>query len=238
MLLIFINCLCYNKIQGNLDFKFLKNMKKLVKFFHEIGKLKKIPRKGWVLIGVKNPASIADHSFRLAIMTWILAKEKKLNVERAIKIALIHDLCELYAGDTTPYDPILPKDKKEWPKLFDKWPRFSKSKKNQNYLKKHKKERASLIKLISGLPPEIKKEILNLWFDYEKGRTKEGRFVKQVNRLETLLQAFEYGKETKRRPFHSWWVGSEERVDDPFLVKLMSEVAKKFYPKTKKKGKK
>lgn len=211
-------------------------MKKLVDFFHEIGKLKRIPRGGWVLIGVKRPASITDHSFRLAIMVWILAKRKKLNVERAVKIALIHDLCELYVGDVTPYDSVLPKDKKQWPKLFDTWPRFSKSKKKKNFLKKHKKEQTALIKLISGLPLATKKEILNLWFDYENELTKEGRFVKQVNRLETLLQAIEYGKETKRRPFKSWWIGSEERIDDPLLIKFMSELGERFHIRTKKKG--
>lgn len=169
-------------------------------------------------------------------MAWILGEKKKLNVERVIKIALIHDLCELYAGDTTPYDLVLPKNKKEWSKLFDNWPRFSQSKKVKIFQEKHKKERASLIKLISKLPPGLKKEIKNLWLDYVKGSTKEGRFVRQINRLETLLQAVEYGKETKRRPFKSWWVGSEEQIDDPLLVEFMLEIGKKFYQKEKSAG--
>jgi len=210
-------------------------VKETVKFFEELGKLKKIPRRGWVLIGIKNPGTVVDHSFRLAIMAWILGEKKKLNVGRVIKIALIHDLCELYAGDTTPYDLVLPKNKKEWPKLFDSWPRFSQSKKVKIFQEKHKKERASLIKLISELPPGLKKEIKNLWLDYVKGSTKEGRFVRQINRLETLLQAVEYGKETKRHPFKSWWVGSEEQIDDPLLVEFMLEIGKKFYQKSKRK---
>lgn len=215
-------------------------MKGLVDFFHEIGKLRRIPRRGWVLIGVKkDPASVTDHSFRSAIMTWILGKKKRLNSERAIKMTLIHDLCELYAGDITPYDrKSLPKDKKEWPKLFDSWPRFTKSKKLKNFLKKHKKEKTALTKITSGLPLELKKEILNLWYDYEKGSTKEARFVRQINRLETLLQAFEYGKETKKRPFRSWWVGTEEQIEDPFLVKFMEKIAEKFYHRPRKKTKK
>ena len=68
---------------------------------------------------------------------------------------------------------------------------------------KDKKERAALIKMTSKLPSRIKKEILNLWFDYQTGRTKEARFVRQVGRLATLLQAIEYGKESKKRPYHS-----------------------------------
>jgi len=208
-------------------------MKELLNFFIEIGKLKRIPRKGWVLIGIKNPETIAAHTFREAIMAWLLAKKKKthLNAERVLKTALIHDLCELYAGDTSPYDEILPKDKKEWPELFDKWPRFLKYKKAKHYQRKHKKEKMALKKLIAQLPPAMKKEILDLWQDYESGRTKEGRFVKQVGRLATLLQALEYGKESKRRPHKSWWIGTREIIDDPVLLEFMDALEKKFHQK-------
>lgn len=210
-------------------------MEDFLNFFINIGKLNKIPRRGWKLIGVKNPQTIGEHMFRVAIMTWILGKERKINfdMERSLKMALIHDLCELHAGDITPYDydSILPKDKKKWPRLFDKWPRFSKSEKIKYFLEKHKKERVSLEKLISGLPPAVKKEILALWLSYEQGLTKEARFVKQVNRVETLLQALEYGKESKTRPYKSWWVGSEEKVDDPLLLKFMKALEKKFHRK-------
>jgi len=213
-------------------------MKDFLDFFIKVGKLKKIPRTGWVLIGAKNPESIAEHIFHEAIMAWILGKEKNanLNIDRVIKMALVHDLCELYAGDMTPYDDILPKNKKEWPELFDKWPRFSKSKKIKDFLKKHKKEKAALIKLTSNLPPKIRKEILDLWLEYENRSTKESHFVKQVGRLTTLLQALEYGKEMGRRPYKSWWVGSEEKIDDPVLLEFMKTLDKKFHyknPKTK-----
>lgn len=205
----------------------------LIDFFIEVGKLKEIPKKGWVLIGVKNPESITEHSFQVAIMAWVLGKKKKINfnIERILKMALVHDLCEVYAGDETPYDKILPKDKKEWPELFDKWPRSSKSKKIKNFLKRHKKERASLMKLISRLPLTIREEILDLWLDYERGLTKEARFVRQINRVETLFQALEYGRRSKRRPFKSWWIGSKELIDDPLLIKFMEELDKKFRPK-------
>ncbi|KPJ55409.1 hypothetical protein AMJ47_00915 [Parcubacteria bacterium DG_72] len=214
-------------------------MKSLVEFFHQIGKLKDIPRRGLVLIGAKNPASIADHSFRMAIMAWVLAnKKKKIKLEKVIKMALIHDLCELYAGDITPYDyGHLPKDKKDWPKAFDKWPRFSKSKKIKNFLRKQKKEKESLIKITSKMPEDIKKEIMNLWQEYDRGLTQEARFVRQINRLETLLQAFECGRKSKCRPFNSWWIGSEEQIDDPILLKCMLEIAEEFYCKGKKKKK-
>lgn len=212
-------------------------MEEFLNFFNNIGKLSKIPRRGWELIGIKNPQTIGEHMFRVAIMAWILGKERNinLNMERILKMALIHDLCELYAGDTTPYDydNILPRDKRKWPKLFDKWPRFSKPEKIKYFLEKHKKEKESLEKLISGLPSTIKKEILGLWLRYEHGSTREARFVKQVNRIETLLQALEYAEESKSRPYKSWWIGSEEKVDDPLLLEFMKSLEKKFFRRKK-----
>ena len=108
-------------------------MDKIIKFFSEIGKLKLIPRRGWVIRDVKNPESIAEHTFRVAIMAWVLAdrKNSKLNLEKLIKMALIHDLCEVYSGDITPYDSILPKDKKKRQELLKTWPRFSNEEKKR-----------------------------------------------------------------------------------------------------------
>lgn len=205
-------------------------MDKILDFLIQVGELKTILRKGSVLIEAKNPETIAEHIFRVAIMAWVLGEARKVNfnIKRILKIALVHDLCEVSIGDITPYEGILPKDKKEWPELFDRWPRFSKTEKKKIALEKQKREGQALGELIAELPWDLKKEIKSLWLDYRQGSTKEARFVKQVNRIETLLQALEYSRQNKRRPFKSWWVGSEEQVDDSLLVKFMEELGKNF----------
>ncbi len=205
-------------------------MDRILDFLIQLGKLKKILRKGSVLIEAKNPETIAEHIFRVAIMAWVLGEEKGVNfdIKRILKIALVHDICEVFTGDITPYDGILPKDKKEWPELFDRWPRFSKIKKSKIALAKQKKEEKALNKLIAGLPQDLREELKSLWLDYGQMATKEARFVKQVNRMETLLQALEYGRQDKRRPLKSWWIGSVEQVDDPILIKFMKELDKNF----------
>lgn len=206
-------------------------MRDFIDFFLKVGELKEIPKKGWVLIGAKNPESIMEHSFQVALMAWILGRKKKVkfNTEKILKISLIHDLCELYAGDETPYDKILPRDKEEWPELFDKWPRSTKPEKIKAYFERHKKEETSLKRLTSKLPLKVKQEIVDLWLDYEEGRTKEARFVKQVNRIQTLLQAIDYGEKQKIRVYKSWWIGTKEKIDDPLLIEFMEELEKKFY---------
>ena len=78
-------------------------MERINDFLFEISKLKRIPRTGWVFMGVKNPETVAEHSFRLAVASWIFAHKKGLNPGKAIKIALAHDLCEVYAGDITTF---------------------------------------------------------------------------------------------------------------------------------------
>jgi len=167
----------------------------------------------------------------MAIMAWILGEQKKFNINKLLKMSLIHDLCEVYAGDTTPYDKLLPKDKKKWKKITQEWPRFTKKEKGKIFQEKYKKENQALERMILKLPPSLKKEIKNLWIDYEKGLTPEGRFVHQVDRVENLLQALEYWK--KDRPFAigPWWIQIEELVDDPFLLKFIELLEKKFHKK-------
>lgn len=203
-------------------------MQKISDFLINIGALKDMQRRGWVLRGVKNPESIADHTFRMTLAAWLLALKGGLNVNRVIKMALIHDLCEVYAGDSTPYDHFLPKSAEDLKKLVATWPRLSKTKKQHLSSKKYRKEDAALSKLIAGLPMNIKREIKGLWMDYEQGLTKEGRFVRQIDRLENLLQALEYWKRDKKFPISSWWVQIEELVDHPDLIEFMVSLEKAF----------
>ncbi len=207
-------------------------MKNILNFLIEVGRLKRTPRKGWVLRGIKNPETIAAHTFRMAIMSWLLGIEKKLNIKKVIKMSLIHDLCEVYAEDTTPYDnKVSFKNKNKWKEITKKWPRFSKEEKEKIYQKKYKKENKALEKLILNLPPSLKKEIRNLWDDYEKGLTKEGKFVRQLDRVENLLQALEYWEKNKQFAIEPWWVQIEELVDDPTLLEFMKALDKKFHKK-------
>lgn len=210
-------------------------MKELLDFFIETGKLKGMDRRGWVLRGVKNPESIAEHTFRVALMAWFLGSQKKhnLKIERLIKMALIHDLCEIYAGDTTPYDTLLPTDKKQMKVLLEKWPRFSKKQKEKLKKDKFKKESKALDRLLKKLPEKLKKEVSHLWNDYEKGLSAEGRFFKQTDRLENFLQAMEYWEKSKKMPRGSWWIQAREVFDDPAILELMDSIDKRFSDKKK-----
>jgi len=212
-------------------------MKNLLNFFIEVGKLKRMPRRGWVINQIKNPESIAEHVFRATLMIWILGEKKGLDREKLLKMALIHDLCEVYAGDITPYDSVLPRSKKKLAKLMRTWPRFSEEEKRKIVQKKDKREHQALVRLTAKLPSKIKKEIMNLWLDFKKGLTKEGRFARQADRMENLLQALEYWKKYKKPPLMPWWWWAREFFDDPVLLEFIKALEKKFHRKKKQNAK-
>jgi len=208
-------------------------MKNILNFLIEVNKLKEMPRTGWVLMGVKNPETVADHTFRMAIMSWLLAKKKRLNIKRAILVALFHDLCEVYAGDITTllYHPELLKEKdtEKRKKIEMKWSRLSRTEKEKIGKTKFKIEKESLLKLIGFLDPSPKKEILSRWLDYEKGMSKEGRFIKEINSVETLVQSIEYFGPKEKIGGTTWWESTEEIVEDPLLLDFLKILQKKFY---------
>lgn len=210
-------------------------MENILNFLIEVGKLKGKKRRGWLVHDIKKSESTAEHIFRTAILAWVLGKKKGgLNLERVIKMALIHDICEVYAFDATPYDPLLPKSPKEQKKIKEilkKWPKFSLAQKRKKGLEKYKNEMKSLGKLISQLPPSLKTEIKNLWMDFERGLTKEGRFVKQVDKAENFLQGIEYWKKHGKIQYRLWKRWSREILDDPILIELLKTIDKKFFEK-------
>ena len=200
-----------------------------LKFLLEIGKLKTMPRTGWVIRNVKNPETIAEHGFLLAMVSWILSQRKRLNLEKILKMSLIYEICEVYAGDVTPYDGLLSTNKKE--EILKRWPRFLRKEKEKRFLKDYKKEKKALEKLTSVLPTELKKEILSLWNECKTGRTLEGNFVNQVYWLVTYLQALQYFGKNKKFPILAWYEQMREFIEDPELLRLMEEMEKKYLPK-------
>lgn len=204
-------------------------MQDILNFLIEVGKLKGKKRRGWIVHQIKHPETTAEHIFHLAILVWVLGKRKRLNMERAIKIALVHDLCEIYAPDLTPYDPLLPKDKKKIIEVLKKWPKFTPYTKKKKEREKNKSECEAVNRLISKLPKDLKFEIKNLWLDFLRGLTKEGRFVKQADKMINFLQGLEYWKKYGKIKHNLWTRWIKEIIDDPVLLEIIREAEKKFY---------
>ncbi len=86
------------------QFDFVENFKerdqftRLADFCYEIGMLRKSPRTGYQFLG-SGAENVAEHSFRTAVIGYVLAKLAGANLERTVLMCLFHDLHEARTGD-------------------------------------------------------------------------------------------------------------------------------------------
>lgn len=192
-------------------------MNKLIEFFIEAGKLKGLERTGWVVEDIKSPESVADHSFRTALAVLVLAKSRQdLDLDRAVKIALVHDVEESLTGDIL-IDWKIEKHAEKAKRLKDL--------ENHGITKDEKKLRGlEAIKKLTSLLGSSGKDLFDLWKEYEEGKTNEAIFVKSVETFEMLLQAYEY---EKSQNLHLDWFDHKENWDnikDEEIRKLVLEI--------------
>lgn len=126
----------------------------------ELDKLKSIYRKSYVTGGSRNENS-AEHSWHLAVAILSFQKvfPSELNVDHAIRMALVHDICEIGAGDVCTY--------------------HSNDMQSLN-------ERRYLTSFAQRYP-FFGKEVLNLWEEYEEQATLESRWVRLIDKLLPFL---------------------------------------------------
>jgi putative hydrolases of HD superfamily len=214
-------------------------MKSFLQFLRVIRSLRTIKRQGVLYYGVKpeNVDSASDHTFRLTLMVWLLGQGKKLNLAKAMKLALVHDLCKIYTGDITPYQGLFPRDDTKY-RLAWRWRRLSLEEKQKRYKEKFQKEQAAMRKLTLKLASDIKREILGAWADYQSMGSPEAKFVVQVDRAENLLEAFEQFERNRKFPTQPWWEHADEVIEDKDLHDLLEVISQEEISMIKRKGKK
>lgn len=72
--------------------------KRLADFLFEAGMLRKTPRSGYQFLGTGSE-NVAEHSFRTAVIGWVLAMEAGANPEHTALMCLFHDFHEARIGD-------------------------------------------------------------------------------------------------------------------------------------------
>ncbi|XP_074604355.1 5'-deoxynucleotidase HDDC2-like isoform X2 [Brevipalpus obovatus] len=154
-----------------------ENMEK-IKFLMEVGKLKHIERAGWVLNKIKSPERVAGHMYRMAIIPMLVLSEnsvkRRINIDKVVKLSLVHDIAECIVGDFTPYDDITPAEK-------------------------HRLEEDAADYLGSLLPSSVSSNFMELFREYEEQSTPEAKLTKELDRFEMVLTAFEYEKREYKR---------------------------------------
>lgn len=135
-----------------------------IEFIREIDKLKYIFRKT-KLINSDRPENDAEHSWHLAMMAIVLAghANEPIDLEKVMKMVLIHDIVEIDSGDVFVYDM---------------------TKSHDNFDEELKAAR----RIFGILPEEQAEEFINLWIEFEEMKTPESKFARALDRLEPLLQ--------------------------------------------------
>ena len=140
----------------------MKKIEEILNFIVEIEKLKGVLRKTKP-VGFERYENSAEHSWHVCLSALMLKDfaNESVNIERVVKMLLIHDLGEIDAGDTIIYAS------------------------ETNELKDE--EAAGIKRILSILPDEMEGELIELWYEFEAGETADSKFAKAVDRVPPLL---------------------------------------------------
>lgn len=140
-----------------------RRLQEIIDFLQEIDKLKNVERQ--VNTSGGRPESSAEHTWHLCMGLWLLKDELGIpfNLERAFKMALVHDLVEIHAGDTFFFDDAAQAHKRA-------------------------REEEAAIKLFAQLPVELSAELKSLWHEYEAKSSPEARVVGAIDKLMPVIQ--------------------------------------------------
>lgn len=134
----------------------------LLAFLRHAERLKTVTRTSWTSEGKQE--STAEHSWRMSLFALSLRPWfPELDFERVLSLVIVHDLGEAIHGDISAVvQADLP------PKL--------------------EQERRDLLKLLEPAPSSVRNNIVALWEEYNAATTPEAKFVKAIDKLETILQ--------------------------------------------------
>ena len=140
-----------------------KRLEQQIAFCREIDKEKFIGRQTW-LTGVTRKENDAEHAWHMAVMTVLLSEyaNEEIDVLRTMTMLLIHDLVEIYAGDTYAYD--------------------EEGKKTQK-----RRELAAADRLFQMLPEDQGKKFREIWEEFEAENTPESRFARTMDNLQPMM---------------------------------------------------
>lgn len=139
------------------------NISKDIEFVILLEEMKKINRQTKI-IGLNRRENDAEHSWHIATMSMFLQhySKSKVDVNKVIQMLLIHDLVEIFAGDTFAYD-------------------------SSGYEDKYKRESDAMEKLKTYLSKEMGEMLESLWMEFENMESNESKFANAMDRLQPML---------------------------------------------------
>jgi putative hydrolase of HD superfamily len=141
-------------------------MIEIAKYFYEMGQLKRVSRSGWWIAGISHPESVAEHSFRTAILGYVLARLEGASPMETAMMCLFHDTQEARTNDL--------------------------HKVAARYIHGKDFEAEAFLDQVERLPQDISDEIIQLMRNYNDRTSLEAKIAHDADLLECLIQAREY----------------------------------------------
>lgn len=137
-----------------------------ISFIVELDKMKTVLRQT-SLIGIDRRENDAEHSWHISVMAMVLGEysNEKVDICKVIKMLLVHDLVEIYAGDTFCYDEEGNKDKLE-------------------------RELLAADKIFGILEEDKGQELRVLWDEFEDQKTPESLFAASMDRIQPMISNY------------------------------------------------
>ena len=142
------------------------------------GRLKTLPRTGWVESGVEAPESVADHSYRTVLTAMVLSDVEGLDTCRVMRMALLHDLAEAEMGDITPMM------------------------KQENHLEQ---ENQTMKRILSRFDEPLRQLYWEAWLEYQRRESPESVLVHDADKIDMVLQAYEYQQRSPNSRLDRFW---------------------------------
>ena len=167
------------------------NAKAILDFIEEMSVLKNLPRTGWRFQGIKDGESVADHCYRVSLLSMILADLLTthgvcLDTEKVMRMALLHEVAEARIGDVPfPALKYIPEDVKE------------------------NGEKAAVESMFEEFGT-VGEKYIEIWEEFEGNTSVEGQLVRAADKLELMIQAYEYEK-VGYRTLDKFWTNSWNR---------------------------
>lgn len=174
--------------------------------FQSVLESKQLLRTGWVMAGVPNPESVAEHSFGVGMLAMVLSEkiDPTLDRDKLIKMSLLHDLGEIITGDVVV----------QRGEIIDLAKRDG----------KEKAEREGIKKIFA--PMGQADEYLAI-FDEMTGRvTRESQIFWQFDKLEMAMQAFAYEQSTGIH-LNEFFISAELSIKEPLLKTIFKNIVRK-----------
>ena len=160
-------------------------------FYDELYKMKTLTRKGWEYFNKDKEVRIesdAEHTFSMALLALEIIHKENLQLDelKVLKMVLYHDMCEIDTGDHTPLE--------------------------EGYSNKYENEEKAMARLSSSYNMP---EMLNIWKEFEARQTPEAKFVKVLDRLDSVLQSKVYSQQwNKKEIFDEFYNNHKETIKD------------------------